>query len=314
MKKTTQLLTAMVLFLMPFKSAFSQYYFYDNSTYNTPVMFELGGSLGIMNCLTDIGGAKGLGGHFLKDLNLGNNQFNGSVYLSATYKEAIALRIEGTFGKVKAYDSILKDVKTTTRGRYERNLSFSSKITEVSLIAEFYPKFIFINWDAKDDLPSSFSPYLMAGVGYFSFNPQTELNGRTVDLQPLSTEGQGFTEYPNRKPYKLKQMNIPMGMGLKFELSPMLNLRTEFLYRFLFTDYLDDVSSKYINPQVFANHFSGTMLNDALELSDRRNKASAAYPVNPDGGQIRGNPKNNDAYFTFNIKLGLTFGREKIRH
>lgn len=314
MKKTTQLLTALVLFMMPFKSAFSQYYFYNNSTYNTPVMFELGGSIGIMNCLTDIGGTKGLGGLFLKDLNIGNNQFNGSVYLSATYKEAIALRLEGTFGKVRAYDSILKDVKTTTNGRYERNLSFSSKINEVSLIAEFYPKFIFINWDARDDLPSNFSPYLMAGVGYFAFNPQTELNGRTVDLQPLSTEGQGFAEYPNRKPYKLQQINIPVGLGLKFELSPMLNLRTEFLYRFLFTDYLDDVSSTYINPQVFANHFSGTMLNDALELSDRRNKASAAYPINPDGGQIRGNSKNNDAYFTFNIKLGLTFGREKIRH
>jgi len=314
MKKTTQLLTALVLFMMPFKSAFSQYYFYDNSSYNTPVMFELGGSIGIMNCLTDIGGTKGLGGHFLKDLNLGNNQFNGSVYFSATYKEAIALRIEGSFGKVKAYDSILKDVRTTTRGRYERNLSFSSKITEVSLIAEFYPKFIFINWNAREDLPSNFSPYLMAGVGYFSFNPQTELNGRTVDLQPLSTEGQGFAEYPNRKPYKLQQINIPVGLGLKFELSPMLNLRTEFLYRILSTDYLDDVSTKYINPQVFVNHLSGTMLNDALELSDRRNKASAAYPVNPDGGQIRGNPKNNDAYFTFNIKLGLTFGRERIRH
>ena len=313
MKIKTFLITALILLMVPCKKAAAQYYFYDNNSYNTPVMFELGGSLGIMNCLTDIGGHKGLGGRLFKDLNLGNNQFNGSIYLSATYKEAFGVRIEGTFGNVKAYDSILKSVKATTEGRYERNLSFTSKISEVSLIAEFYPVFIFVDWENRDDEPPKFSPYLLAGVGYFSFNPQTILNGRTVDLQPLSTEGEGFAEYPDRKPYKLHQMNFPVGAGVKYELSSMLNVRAEFVYRILKTDYLDDLSTRYIDPSLFAKYFTGTQLNDAIELSDRRSKTNAAYPVNPDGGQIRGNPKNNDAYFTFNIKIGLTFGREKIK-
>lgn len=312
MKKITFLLAALILFMMPLQKVIAQYYFYDNNSYDTPLMFEIGGSLGVMNCLTDIGGKKGLGKKFIKDLNIGNNQFNGTVYLSAIYREAVGLRVEGTFGQIKAYDSILKNVQSTTP-RYNRNLSFSSKISELSVVAEFYPLFIFINWAGRDDDPPRYSPYLLAGVGYFSFNPQTILNGKKVDLQPLSTEGEGFAEYPDRKPYKLQQISYPVGIGMKYELSSYLNLRGEFLYRFTTTDYLDDVSTRYINPALFGNYFSGTQLADAVALNDRRNKNNPEYPINPKGGQIRGNPKNNDAYFSFNIKLGLTFGREKIR-
>lgn len=313
MKKPLLLLIILVLFLMPVQYTFAQYYFYDNESYDTPLMFELGTSVGVMNCLTDIGGNKGLGGKYFKDLNLGTTQVNGSIYLNATYKEAIGFRIEGCFGRVKAYDSVLARVKNTTTGRYERNLSFTSRITEISAIAEFYPVFIFINWLSRDDFPPRISPYFMAGVGYFSFNPQTILNGKMVDLQPLRTEGQGFAEYPNRKPYKLQQINFPVGLGLKYDLSPMLNLRAEFLYRILTTDYLDDLSTKYVDPAVFGRYFKGNQLSNAIELSDRRSRTNPLYPVNTDGGQIRGNPKNNDAYFSFNFKIGITFGREKIK-
>lgn len=312
MKKITFLLGALILFMMPLQKVTAQYYFYDNNSYDTPLMFEIGGSLGVMNCLTDIGGKKGLGKKFVKDLNIGNNQFNGSVYFSAIYKEAVGLRVEGTYGHVKAFDSILKSVQSTTP-RYNRNLSFTSKISELSVVAEFYPLFIFINWLSRDDYPPNYSPYLLAGVGYFSFNPQTVLNGKQVDLQPLSTEGQGFAEYPDRKPYKLQQISFPVGFGMKYELSSSLNLRGEFLYRFTTTDYLDDVSKRYINPSLYSSYFSGTQLADAIALNDRRNKNNPEYPINPKGGQIRGNPKNNDAFFSFNIKLGLTFGREKIK-
>ncbi len=103
-------------------------------------------------------------------------------------------------------------------------------------------------------------------------------------------------------------------MGVKYELSPMINLRAECVYRTLSTDYLDDVSSTYIDPAAYTNpnnNFSGTKLTNALLLNDRQ------YELDPtriakDGDQ-RGNPNNNDAYFTFNLKIGLIFGRERIR-
>ena len=34
----------------------AQYYYYDNNYYDSPLLFEIGGSAGVMNCLSDVGG------------------------------------------------------------------------------------------------------------------------------------------------------------------------------------------------------------------------------------------------------------------
>lgn len=315
MKKVTLVLASCLLLLAFSKQAAAQYYFYDNNSYNNDIVYELGGSLGIMNSLTDIGGKKGAGKPFLKDLNMGKFKFNGGVYLSATYKEAVALRLEGTWGKIAAYDSILKGVGSTN-GRYERNLSFRSKISEVSLIAEFHPLFIFIDWAGRDQDPPRLSPYIAAGIGYFSFNPQAKnRDGKYVDLQPLSLEGQGFASYPDRTPYKLSQLNFPLGFGVRYELGSNFNVRAEILHRTTFTDYLDDVSTRYVDPTLFSTEggLSGSDLRDAIDLSfnNRTNPGGSTGEFRKTSGGIRGNPRDNDAYFTFNVKIGFTFGRQK---
>ncbi|MBS1510082.1 MAG: hypothetical protein JST86_04530 [Bacteroidetes bacterium] len=286
----------------------AQYYFYDNRYYDNPVVYEIGASLGAMNCLTDVGGKKGIGKKFIKDLNFGNTQVSGSLFFNVMIKNAVGVRLEGTFGQVKAYDSILKSVKASTYGRYERNLSFRSPISEFSAMAEIHPLYIFMKYD-EDNLPPKVSPYLLGGIGFFHFNPQAKLQNRWVDLQPLSTEGQGFAEYPNRKPYSLNQVNFPVGVGAKYDLSPMFNIRAEFVYRILSTDYLDDVSTTYIDPSLYANYFSGTRLTNALLLNDRQYELDPTHITTP--GDQRGNPKNNDAYFTFNVKISLVLGRDK---
>ncbi|MEP7110706.1 MAG: DUF6089 family protein [Ferruginibacter sp.] len=319
--KNIRFIVATAILLTAFEQkATAQFYFYDNNYYDTPLMFEVGGSFGLMNCLSDVGGRKGIGKPFIKDLNIGNTHLNGGIYLSALYKYAVGIRLEATFGQVSAYDSILINVKNTTSGRYERNLNFRSKINEVSVVAEFHIRFIIRSFLAEadlnsDDEPPRLSPYIAAGVGFFSFNPQSRLKNNWVDLQPLTLEGQGLLEYPDRKAYKLSQMNIPLGVGFKYDLSPAFNLRAEFLHRFLSTDYLDDVSTRYINKNLFPKYYSGLKLQNAMALSsnDRVNPGGPTGVFRKTEGGIRGNPKDNDAYFTFNIKLGLTFGRQAIR-
>ncbi len=310
MKKITTIFSIILMLTVSVEKASAQFYFYDNNYYDTPLTFEVGGSVGAMNCLTDIGGNKGIGKKFVKDLNLGKTGVAGSIYLSAMYQYMFAVRLEATFGTISADDKVLEKVKETTFGRYDRNLNFTSKITDFMLGVEIHPLYIF-NSKKEDWTPPSFSPYLLGGVGFFSFKPQTKIGGRTVDLQPLSTEGQGFAEYPDRKPYKLNQINIPLGAGIKYELSSTLNIRAEFVYRVLNTDYLDDVSREYIDPTLYANYFTGAKLTNALLLNDRK------YELDPTNlsknGDQRGNPDNNDAFFSFSIKVGYTFGREKIR-
>ncbi len=288
-------------------SAKAQYYFYNEDYYDSPITYEFGGSLNAMNALTDIGGKKGIGAKFVKDLNMGKTHLSGGVFVSVLYKYALGLRLEGTFGEVSANDNVLEGVTDIAKERYNRNVNFRSNIAEIALLAELHPLYMFIDWPSKDVMPPRFSPYVVGGVGYFSFNPQAELNGRLIDLQPLSTEGQGFAEYPNRPVYKLKQMNFPVGAGVKYDLSPLLNVRAEFLYRILRTDYLDDVSTRYIDPALYSNYFSGSRLTNAILLSDRQ----IEYRTAP-GGK-RGSPLQKDAYFTASLKLSLILGRERIR-
>jgi hypothetical protein len=312
MKKLVPLVcVALFLIAVTTQKANAQYYFYDNNYYDSPITFELGGSIAGMNCLTDLGGKKGIGKRFIKDLIVKNTKLAGSVYASATYRNAVTLRLEGTFGQVQAYDSILKKVKTTTFGRYERNLSFRSNISEIMLAAEIHPLYLLIDWQAREQEPPRLSPYIMAGIGYFSFNPQTKLGNRWVDLQPLRTEGQGFNEFPSRKVYALKQVSYPVGAGVRYELSPLFNVRAELVYRILTTDYLDDVSRWYIDPTIYSTYFSGTKLTNALLLNDRKYELNPGAVTNP--GDQRGDPGDNDAFFTFNVKIGLTLGRQRIR-
>ena len=306
-KNTIQFIFSFITLLFFAHEAKAQYYFYNDDYYDNPMIFEFGGSLNAMNCLTDIGGKKGIGARFVKDLNIGKTHLSGGIFVSVMYKYALALRLEGTFGEVSANDNVLAGVTDIAKERYNRNVNFRSNIAEIALMAELHPLYMFIDWPSKDVEPPRFSPYVVGGVGYFSFNPQAELNGRLVDLQPLSTEGQGFAEYPDRPVYKLKQINFPVGGGVKYDLSPLLNVRAEFLYRFLKTDYLDDVSTRYVDPSLYSNYFTGSRLTNALLLSDRQ----IEYRTAP-GGK-RGSPLQKDAYFTASLKLSLILGRERIR-
>lgn len=101
----------------------------------------------------------------------------------------------------------------------------------------------------------------MGGVGVFHFNPQGSLtdaagNKTWYYLHPLRLEGQGMPEYPASKPYKLTQMNIPFGGGLKFFMSDRINVSLEFLYRKTFTDYIDDVSQRYIDVNYYNKYLT----------------------------------------------------------
>src|SRR5690242_14316170 len=126
--KTNGLMKCKVLpclfFLIIATQVKSQSYFYTNQNYANPITFEGGISGGIMNSLTDVGGRAGRGKAGAKDLNMQVTTACAGIYIGAIYFYTIGLRLEGTLGKVQSHDSLLKDVKNTAIGRYNRNLSF----------------------------------------------------------------------------------------------------------------------------------------------------------------------------------------------
>jgi len=176
-------------------------------------------------------------------------------------------------------------------------------------MAEVYPT-VFLE-EEPDDVTARLRPYGVIGLGLFHFNPQGSYRNQYgdvswVDLQPLHTEGQGFPEYPDRKPYKLTQMNIPIGVGIKYFLSENLNLSFEIVHRKTFTDYIDDVSTRYVDPTLFAKYLSPSQAAIAVAMS---NKSAQGYNTPGYGTNAkRGDPTQNDAYFTAQFRLGIRIG------
>ena len=131
-----------------------------------------------MNCLTDIGGNKGIGKKFVKDLNLGKTHLAGSFSLTAMYNYMLwSLRLEATFGTVSAEDKVLKKVKSFYCRPIRKKLKFQIQNHRFyAWSSEIHPLYILNSYSQDDEKePPLFSPYLLAGVGFFSFKPQAKL-------------------------------------------------------------------------------------------------------------------------------------------
>lgn len=297
MKKIKLLLIFSISFF--FSKGYGQ--FFQTEYYSTHhLYFEAGGGVGIMNCITDLGGANGTAKYYLNEIKSKNFALSPTVFAGITYQDIIGARLQGTWGKIQSADGDITGKAVVDDYKRNRNLSFRSKITEIALLFEFRPLILF-DLEPKKWAPE---PYLNAGVGWFHFNPQTQYKGQWVDLKPLHTEGEGFPEYPGVSNYSLSQVNIPMGIGLRYKLSPRFNIRLEYLHRMLFTDYLDDASSpKFINPATFDKNLSPASAAAAKALYDRN--------LNGRVPPRRGNPKDNDTYMSLSIKLGIALGNKE---
>ncbi len=229
------------------------------------------------------------GSYYIGDLNPTRQFAMTRIAVGGLYRyninEHLALRANGFWGTVAGDDAV---VQYNTN----RNLHFRTNVMELSGQAEVN----FLRF-TPGDLETPYTPYIFAGGGVFRFNPQAEIDGQWYDLKPLNTEGQGSELYPDRKPYSLNSHNFLFGIGYKFNITRQFTGALEWGMRRTGTDYLDDVSTTYPDPDVFMGD------TRALELYDRslENRGENI-------GFQRGNPNTNDWYsfagivLTFRIK------------
>jgi len=198
------------------------------------------------------------------------------------------IRTGFTFGGLAAYDA------DNNQKNIPRNLNFQTALQEYTLGVEyrlFKPETIKV------------TPYIFVGGGIFHYNLYTNysVGGKMerVYLQPLSTEGQGLSMYPERKPYALTQFCVPYGVGLKWQLTCNLNIGLELRQTKTFTDYLDDVSTTYVDQTALRNARGQV----AVDLAFREDEYNGR-PYPPDG-QPRGNPVQGDLYYFAGLTVGL---------
>jgi len=177
-----------------------------------------------------------------------------------------------------------------------RNLAFETHLTEFSAVGEYY----FFNLDEQ-----KFSPYVFGGLAVFHFNPYA-YNGTTdkIFLKPLSTEGEGLSGYPDRKPYALTQLALPFGAGVKYAFNDRVRLGLELGIRKLFTDYLDDVSSHYVDPA----DLLAARGQLAVDMSYRGDELPGGNQNYPAKGAQRGGVKHKDSYYFLGLHLTYRLG------
>lgn len=239
------------------------------------------------------------GSNYLGDLT--NNTVLFDVGATRPSVGAFARLNTGAFLSTRASVNFIQifgdDARSIEPSRRSRNLNFRNNIMEASLIQE-------INiFGFNPAAGKAFSPYVFAGVAYYTHNPTTEYNGRTVDLQPLGTEGQGIEGFDD--PYALNGIAIPFGAGLKYGISDNFTLAVEFSPRKTNTDYLDDVSTSYLD-------YNFLLEQNGQAAADLNYRGYEYYGVTP--GELgipnapRGNPNRNDWYYTTSITASWRFG------
>lgn len=257
---------------------------------------------------------------------------------------SFSLRAAFMYGRVSSSDFGVADPDNeAARYRYVRNLQFRNNVKDLSIVGmlDLFPN------PSTVSLRMRFTPYVFAGISVFHHNPQGLVPdqailtpehltdpftppqaGEWVDLKDLQTEGPDNT-------YSNFQISIPFGAGVRFRLSNRFDVEGEISYRYLFTDYLDDVSSNYVDKGILDSDLARVMSDRSLEPTDvlsgeRRviySEEGALIPntntyVGADGqeyvhlggyGQphasaVRGDASDNDIFITTTVRLVMMLG------
>ncbi|MFO0362410.1 MAG: DUF6089 family protein [Flavobacteriales bacterium] len=208
----------------------------------------------------------------------GKLRFSGGLSFRNNFDRRWTLRLGFLYGQVEAWDKDSDDP-----WRRNRNLNFRNQFYEGSALVEL--NFVDYQIGSEDWI----TPYLFTGLSYYSMNPQGNVNDSWKPLQPAGTEGQGLPD--NDPVYRTTGLAIPAGVGLRMNLFAIFGLSLEWGIRRTWTDYFDDVSGVYPDPNLLINERSrltARLSDQSLlpELSDGTNK-----------GLQRGDPGRKDLYF-----------------
>ncbi|MBK8624059.1 MAG: hypothetical protein IPN86_00340 [Saprospiraceae bacterium] len=236
--------------------------------------YELGGWLGTSYYFGDLN----------TNLKIVKPGIAGGILARKNFNTRVALRTSLSFARVGADDS-----DSDNNFERNRNLSFKSNVFDWTNVIEFN----FFHYEHGHPRHNK-TPYFFGGFNIFHYNPKAEFNGNLYALRPLGTEGQ-----PLGQEYSTVSGGLVLGGGFKFDVNRTISFNIEVSTRFLFTDYLDDVSTVFPDKSALASSRGET----AVSLSDR----SLVDGIG-DTGRQRGDTKGNDKYTFVGISIMKYFG------
>lgn len=232
----------------------------------------------------------GAGGAFyMGDINptkvFHQTRVSASLFYRYNLSTRFAFRFTASYGRIMADDKLLGN---------PRNLNFRNDLFDLAALMEVNFLTFFTGSEQY-----WFTPYLVLGPAVcfsnpYGFREESESgSGGWRPLRPLNTEGQGLSGY-SQKSYSKAHFAIPMGLGVKFSVSPNISLGLEWTMRLAFTDYLDDVGGFYADPEALKEAYG----------------EESAYFSDPSGmehqvGSRRGDKSSFDWYSFAQITLSV---------
>jgi hypothetical protein len=246
--------------------------------------------------LGDLGGRPTIGTHGPQDLNMQTMRYSLGTGFKLAFTPGVAIKANLTYARVAGNDKFTQNPE-----RNQRNLSFFSPIVNTTIMLELSPG------ETKRF-------YMFAGAGFFYYEPKTRLGSTKYRLRDYGTEGQYFI--PGKEPYRPTAIIFPFGLGYKIKDGGTrgASLSIEYVMNKSTTDYIDDVSTNYVDKTLLANR-NGAV---AVQLIDR---SFSTIPGFSEPGAIRGDPRDMDNFsflqFVYSAPLGKArgagFGGKKYR-
>src|SRR5882724_11496738 len=211
------------------------------SSYSQPgtTKFEFGGNIGFLIYQGDLAPSR-FGSYKTK-------KFGFSIFANRILNNTFSLRTNLAIGKLKGDDARY----STPEYRHQRNFNFKSLLVEISELLVWSP--LGKKYDDK-----GLYPYLFAGVGYSFLNIKRDWSKFNAEY---------FTEASNVLMGLVADMQhslpkgipvLPVGVGIRYSISPRISISGETFYRFTSTDYLDGFSQA-ADPKKKDNYYTNSI-------------------------------------------------------
>ena len=248
-------------------------------------------NFGATNMLGDLGGADKIGAKGLQDLDFPASRYcaGGGIVLNGL--KPIDFRFNTAYLRLNGSDTY-----TENEARKIRNITVNTDVFLFNALIE-----VKMPLSSRGTFGSGSHICLNAGIGGFYFNPKATYNGQSYGLSKLKTEGQGSSN--DRPIYSQLVLDVPFGIAYRYYMTKYSSYGFELMAHKSFTDYLDDVSTTYYD-------------NETIRIN---NGEAAAYLADPNttgikrtAGSKRGNPKQNDNFFTVSFTYRYTIHSSRL--
>lgn len=266
---------------------------------NAQYRWDIGIAVGGANYLGEMGGKEKTRRDFIWDLKL--DQTRWMVGAFARYKASRLISVNAGLNYLRLQGA---DRHSTNPQRVGRWLNFRNDMFELYARPEIT---IFQDNDlgGRGRYSTDFRLFAYVGIAAYYSNPKGQINslGDWHELQPLATEGEDYSQIG---------LAIPAGIGFYFTKKRKYRFGFDMGWRTTFDDYLDDVSTIYINPDDLPNDLSREIYNQhqyaPTEVDGQAVPNEYQYGYwDPPGEESkpsenkRGDPTHNDSYLTMNV-------------